>query len=80
MAAMIPERLPYRASAGEQRLFSLLQRLPDDCVVYYEPLVGSRRPDFVVLCPELGLLVIEVKGWYLGDVVCASPQEITGGV
>lgn len=74
---MIPERLPYRASAGEQRLFSILQRLPDDCVVYYEPLVGSRRPDFVVLCPELGLLVIEVKGWYLGDVVSANPQEVT---
>jgi hypothetical protein len=63
MAETIPDRLPATASAGEGRVFAALQRLPDNCIVYYEPVVGARYPDFLVLIPDLGLLVIEVKGW-----------------
>ncbi len=68
---MIPDRLPSGASAGEKRVFEVLQRLPDDCIVYYEPVVGNRYPDFVVILPEVGLLIIEAKGWY--------PAHIEGG-
>jgi hypothetical protein len=51
MAEMIPDRLPSRANAGEGRVFAALQRLPDNCIVYYEPVVGTRYPDFLVLIP-----------------------------
>jgi len=34
MAEMIPDRLPHRASAGEKKVFALLQQLPDDVIVY----------------------------------------------
>lgn len=71
MAQIIPDRLPARASAGEKKLFSVLQKLDDDCIVYYEPIVEDRYPDFIVISPDLGLLVIEVKGWY--------PKDIRGG-
>jgi hypothetical protein len=83
MAEMIPDRLPQSASAGEKRVFAALQRLPDDCIVYYEPVVKARYPDFVVLMPDIGLLVIEAKGWYpnyirradLNDVVIEAPNQ-----
>jgi hypothetical protein len=56
---MIPDRLPSGSSKGEQRLFAILQRLSDDCLVYYEPVISNRYPDFVVLDPDLGIVVIE---------------------
>jgi len=64
MAEMIPDRLPDKASRGEGRIFALLKGLEDDCIVYYEPVVSDRYPDFVLIIPDLGLLVIEVKGWW----------------
>ena len=58
MAQIIPDVLPRSASAGERRLHGVLRRLPEDCVVYYEPMVGDRCPDFVVICPYRGLVLI----------------------
>src|SRR5215470_9166658 len=77
MAEMIPDRLPHRASAGEKKVFALLQQLPDDVIVYYEPVVADRYPDFVVIIPSLGLLVIEVKGWYPNYIESANNTEVT---
>lgn len=76
MAQMIPERLPARASRGEERLFEILKKLPDDCIVYYEPIIADRYPDFVVIIPSLGVLVVEVKGWYLGWIADADQERI----
>jgi hypothetical protein len=76
MAHIVPDVLPRSASAGERRLHAVLRRLPDDCVVYYEPMVGNRCPDFVVICPQLGLLVIEVKGWRIGDILAADDRTV----
>jgi len=77
MAEMIPDRLPQRASAGEKKVFALLQQLPDDVIVYYEPVVADRYPDFVVIIPSVGLLVIEVKGWYPNYIESANNTEVT---
>ncbi|MBO0754578.1 MAG: ATP-binding domain-containing protein [Bradyrhizobiaceae bacterium] len=76
MAEMIPDRLPARASAGETKVFKLLQQLPDDVIVYYEPVVADRYPDFIVIIPRLGLLVIEVKGWYPNHILGANNVEV----
>lgn len=79
-AVMIPEFLPARANSGEARVFSLLKRLPSDCIVYYEPVISGRYPDFVVIMPEVGMLTIEVKGWRAGDVTqIDSDNVICGG-
>ena len=69
MAQSIPDRLPRQASQGEVRLFNFLAKLPEDGLVYYEPVIENRYPDFIVLIPTLGLLVIEVKGWRPGEVL-----------
>lgn len=71
MAYMIPESIPYGRPNSERRVFSTLQALPDDCWVYFEPLILGRYPDFIVFIPDCGLLVIEVKGWH--------PQTLLGG-
>jgi hypothetical protein len=76
MAEMVPDRLPSRAPFGEKKLFSVLQKLPDDYIVYYEPIVEDRYPDFVVICPNFGLLVIEVKGWYPKDILSADNNTV----
>ncbi len=76
MAEFIPDRLPSRASRGEERTFALLKKLPDDYLVYYEPNIDNRYPDFIVIAPDLGVIVIEVKGWYLDDILRASDTEV----
>lgn len=43
-------------------MFAAVQALPDDVVVYYEPVIRRRFPDFIVIAPTLGVIVIEVKG------------------
>jgi hypothetical protein len=77
MAEMIPEKIPSKASKGEQRLFSVLSKLPDDCIVYYEALVNRRNPDFIVIIPQYGVLIIEVKGWYSAEIIRANGNEVT---
>lgn len=77
MAIMIPDRMPASASQGEKKAFAILQKLPDDCICYYEPVVGERYPDFVIIIPELGVLIIEVKGWYRGQVERADTRDVT---
>ena len=76
MAQMIPDRLPSGSSKGEQRLFAILQKLPDDYIVYYEPVVSDRYPDFVMIAPDLGVAVIEVKGWNPNDILGGDPQTV----
>lgn len=76
MAELIPEKLPSKASVGEKRVFAILEKLPDDCIVYYEPVINNRHPDFVVLHPSIGVLIIEVKGWYEPRIVGANTTEV----
>ncbi len=77
MAEFIPDRLPGKASRGEERTFEILKKLPDNYLVYYEPNIENRRPDFVVIAPDLGVIVIEVKGWRIEDIIQGSDSEIT---
>jgi hypothetical protein len=77
MAVMIPDRLPANATQGERRTFALLEKLPDDCICYYEPVVGERYPDFVVIIPDLGVLIIEVKGWYRSQLERADTANVS---
>ena len=76
MAQLIPERLPNRVTGSERRLFAALARLPADCLVYFEPVVANRYPDFVVIAPSLGVLTIELKGWRAKDIVGADSRAV----
>lgn len=71
MAQTIPNTISSKWK-GEQRVFALLKKLPDDVVVYYEPIIDNRLPDFVIILPEIGILLIEVKDWKLSTIMPGS--------
>src|SRR6266700_901539 len=80
MAEMIPETLNSSDSAtnGEKRVFRLLRDAlqPDeDFLVWFEPQAIKKRPDFLVWSHELGLLVIEVKDWVIGQIRSMTPNQ-----
>jgi hypothetical protein len=76
MAQIIPDRIPSGASRGERRTFDLLKKLPDDYLIYYEPNIKNRRPDFIVIAPDLGVIVIEVKGWSYDQILKVNDKDI----
>lgn len=64
MAYTIPETIRSSATAGERLVFRTLKDyLPDDYIVYYEPEIRGKRPDFIIIGPDLGLLILEVKDY-----------------
>lgn len=72
-------RIRDRIRGGERRVFEALARqLEDDYTVWHNvPIMGSsREPDFVILHPQRGLLVLEVKDWRLGNICDANPMRV----
>ncbi|WP_045520759.1 3'-5' exonuclease [Neobacillus niacini] len=64
MAITIPETIRSSATTGERLFFRTLKTfLPDDYIVYFEPDIQGRRPDFVIIGPDLGIVVFEVKDY-----------------
>jgi hypothetical protein len=77
MAETIPETLPSTSTAGEKRVFAALAKLPDDCLIYYEPVVARRYPDLIAILPNIGALIIEVKDWRLAELSQVTPETVT---
>ena len=76
MAITIPESIRSSATTGERLLFRTLKTyLPDDYIVYYEPDVLGRRPDFVIIGPDLGLVVLEVKDYTKNTLLQINHDE-----
>jgi len=81
MAPKFFGRPAINAPNGEKAVFQALKYLPDECVIFYEPILrsnknGNRRPDFVVVHPEWGVTVLEVKGWQNEHVRQASSEKV----
>lgn len=82
MATLIPTRnscLP-RMTSGEKRVSERLeQKLEDDYLIWYDVPVGlkQRHPDFVVVHPRRGLLVLEVKDWKAETIQSADKTQFT---
>lgn len=80
MATLIPaiSTCVSRMTVGERRLAERLeQKLDDDYLLWYDVPVGPKHshPDFVVLHPRRGLLILEVKDWKLDTILRASKQN-----
>lgn len=55
-----------RCNAGERRVLQQIKRcLGDDYLVWHDVAIGpkARQPDFVILSPRWGVLLLEVKDW-----------------
>ena len=79
MATLIPSfsTCVSRMTSGERRFAERLERkLDDDYLVWYDVPVGPKQshPDFVVLHPRRGLLILETKDWKLETIRSASRQ------
>jgi Nuclease-related domain/UvrD-like helicase C-terminal domain/AAA domain len=67
--AVFPQGLSHvdqRCTAGERRVLHQLKRcLEDDYIVWHDIPIGprARQPDFVILSPRWGVLLLEVKDW-----------------
>ena len=80
MATLIPSigTCVSRMTSGERRLAERLeQKLDDDYLLWYDVPVGPKyaHPDFVVIHPRRGVLVLEVKDWRLGTIQQADKQN-----
>jgi len=79
MATLIPSfsTCVSRMTPGERRFAERLERkLDDDYLVWYDVPIGPKQshPDFVVLHPRRGLLILETKDWKLETIRNASRQ------
>jgi len=77
MAILIPalSACVARMTTGERRLAERLEsKLDADYLLWYDVPVGPRQsyPDFMVLHPAHGLLILEVKDWRLATIVRAD--------
>ena len=80
MATLIPSIGSSRFdSRGELRLAERLKELlEDNAVAWHNLSVGphGRHPDFIVIHPDRGLLVLEVKDWRLDSIISATKTEV----
>ncbi len=79
MSTLIPSlgTCVSRMTPGERKLAERLeQKLDDDYLVWYDVPVGPKQshPDFVVLHPRRGLLILETKHWKLDTIKRATRQ------
>jgi hypothetical protein len=82
MATLIPalSTCVGRMTSGERRLAERLQqKLDDDYLLWFDVPVGPKQshPDFMVLHPRRGLLILETKDWRLDTIQQASKGDWT---
>ena len=80
MATLIPSLGSARFdSRGELRLAERLKDfLEENACIWHNLAVGprGRHPDFVIVHPANGLLVLEVKDWRLDSIVSANKSDV----
>lgn len=80
--ALFPQGLTHvdqRCNAGERRVLHQLKRcLEDDYIVWHDVPIGprARQPDFVILSPRWGVLLLEVKDWRRGTLGAGTRDAI----
>nr|WP_315464447.1 3'-5' exonuclease [uncultured Rhodoferax sp.] len=80
MATLIPSisTCVSRMTTGERRLAERLEaKLDDDYRLWYDVPMGPRNthPDFCVLHPRRGILVLEVKDWKVGSTILRANKQ-----
>jgi len=72
MSTLIPSIATRKsASPSERRFARLLEtKLDDDYLCWYDVPVGPQRlhPDFIILHPSRGIVILEVNDWFLKNI------------
>jgi len=69
-----------RMTSGERRFAQrLVDKLEDDYCCWYDVPIGvaTRHPDFVLLSPRRGVLILEVKDWRLESIERADKSQFS---
>jgi hypothetical protein len=67
-------------TAGERRFAERLeQKLEEDYCLWYDVPIGHKRlhPDFIILHPQRGVIILEVKDWKLETIQSINPESAT---
>lgn len=51
--------------------------LPDDYHIFYNIRVNDSKPDFIVVSPNLGIIILEVKAWSLNFIESTNVDNLT---
>ncbi len=72
-------------TTGEGRVFDYLNEIFEDdpqTWCYHEPFIGDTKPDFLLLKPDVGVVIFDVKDYHevnLAAVTASGPFERTDG-
>src|SRR5690348_12727700 len=69
-----------RMTTGERRFADRLEtHLEDDYLCWYDVPVGrsGMHPDFIILHPRRGILILEVKDWKLSSIHAFGKASVT---
>lgn len=81
MSTLIPSIASCKFdTSGERRFARLLEaKLEDDYLCWYNVPIGPSRhhPDFIIMHPQRGVLVLEVKDWRLSTIQSINSHEAT---
>src|SRR5574340_1222644 len=82
MATLIPSysACASRMTAGERRFAQRLEtKLEDDYLCWYDIPIGQsmRHPDFIMLHPKRGLLILEIKDWKRDSIQVITKTDVT---
>lgn len=74
MAKLVDNEPQYE---GEKKVWNLFgSKLPSNWVVYNNRSVNGREYDICVIAPEIGMFIVEVKGWSPSGVLTVKTIEI----
>jgi hypothetical protein len=73
------------STSGERHFAKAIKRcLGDEYIVWYDVPVGlkvignpSRQPDFILLHPQWGVLIMEIKDWRMKTIQDLNPKQAT---
>ncbi|MHB8058110.1 MAG: 3'-5' exonuclease [Desulfuromonadaceae bacterium] len=81
MTTLIPNIASCKdVTPGERKFARLLEaKLEDDYLCWYNVPIGPSRlhPDFIIMHPQRGLLVLEVKDWRMSTIQSINSHEAT---
>lgn len=69
-----------RMTSGEKRFAQILEsKLENDYLCWYDVPIGKsvKHPDFVILHPKRGLLILEVKDWKLDNIKSITKSDVS---
>lgn len=73
------DSIDFDPTPGEKIVFDILHQLGNGCFVWYEIVLQERnfKPDFMLLDPDRGVCIVEVKDWSADAIINANSKQFT---